>query len=92
MSTSVRPSFRPSAPYHLHVVFMTLLPRIELHGRIYFRHLSPHQKADAVQEMRGLACYTVAIREPPIFLPALADLQRVFGLHGRRFSNGDSIC
>ena len=41
----------------LHAHFLSILPRVELHGRIYFRHLRPHQKADAVQEMRGLACY-----------------------------------
>jgi hypothetical protein len=35
--------------------FLDLLPRIELHGRIYFRHLKPHRKADAIQEMRALA-------------------------------------
>ena len=53
MSTSARPSLRPSAPDQLHAVFMTLLPRIERHGRIYFRHLRPHNKADAIQEMRA---------------------------------------
>jgi hypothetical protein len=39
----------------LHARFLALLPCIELHGRIYFRHLSVHQRADAVQEMRALA-------------------------------------
>jgi hypothetical protein len=40
----------------LHARFLSLLPRIELHGRIYFRHLRcPHQKADAIQEMCALA-------------------------------------
>jgi hypothetical protein len=40
----------------LHARFVLLLPRIELHGRIYFRHLRcPHRKADAIQEMRALA-------------------------------------
>jgi hypothetical protein len=38
----------------LHARFLDLLPRIELHGRIYFRHLKPHRKADAIQEMRAL--------------------------------------
>jgi hypothetical protein len=32
-----------------------ILPRVEQHGRIYFRHLRPDTKADAVQEMRALA-------------------------------------
>jgi hypothetical protein len=26
-----------------------------LHGRIYFRHLRGHEKADTIQEMRALA-------------------------------------
>jgi hypothetical protein len=39
----------------LHARFLDLLPRIELHGHIYFRHLRPHRKADAIQEMRAIA-------------------------------------
>jgi hypothetical protein len=39
----------------LHAKFLAILPRIELHGHIYFRHLDPHRKADAIQEMRALA-------------------------------------
>jgi hypothetical protein len=39
----------------LHARFLDILPRIELHGHIYFRHLRPHRKADAIQEMRALA-------------------------------------
>jgi hypothetical protein len=40
----------------LHARFDLILPRIELHGRIYFRHLRcPHRQADAIQEMRALA-------------------------------------
>ena len=39
----------------LHAAFVALLPRIEQHGRIYFRHVRcPHRKADAVQEMTAL--------------------------------------
>jgi hypothetical protein len=40
---------------HLHAAFLSILPRIERHGQIYFRHLRPHKKADAIQEMRALA-------------------------------------
>ena len=40
---------------HLHTAFLSMLPRVEQHGRIYFRHLRPHRKADAIQEMRALA-------------------------------------
>jgi hypothetical protein len=39
----------------LHAKYLSILPKIELHGRIYFRHLNPHRKADAIQEMRALA-------------------------------------
>jgi hypothetical protein len=51
-----RPKPRTSANLaHLHAAFLALLPRVERHGRIYFRHLRPHRKADAIQEMRALA-------------------------------------
>jgi hypothetical protein len=39
----------------LHAKYLSILPRIELHGRIYFRHLDPHRKDDAIQEMCSLA-------------------------------------
>jgi hypothetical protein len=39
----------------LHAKFLAILPRIELHGRIYVRHLSADRKADAIQEMQALA-------------------------------------
>jgi hypothetical protein len=51
-----RPKPRISAHLaHLHAAFLSILPRVEQHGRIYFRHLRPHRKADAIQEMRALA-------------------------------------
>lgn len=40
----------------LHEQFLAILPRIKLHGRIYFRDMkSPEKKEDAIQEMIGLA-------------------------------------
>jgi hypothetical protein len=40
----------------LHARFLSILPRIELHGRVYFRHLRcPHARQDAVQEMVALS-------------------------------------
>src|SRR5690349_3985594 len=40
----------------LHLGFQLILPRLELHGRIFFRHVKcPHRRADAVQEMVALA-------------------------------------
>jgi hypothetical protein len=43
------------AKTELEDAFLALLPHIETHGRIYFRHIQcPSQKADAIQEMRAL--------------------------------------
>jgi hypothetical protein len=39
----------------LHAKFLVLLPKIETHGRIYFRHLKGNRKEEALQEMRSLA-------------------------------------
>jgi hypothetical protein len=46
-----------ACPLHrLQQVFVAdILPRVEQHGRIYFRHLRPDTKDDAIQEMRALA-------------------------------------
>jgi hypothetical protein len=39
----------------LHDRFLELLPRIETHGKIYFRHKKGAEKAEILQEMRALA-------------------------------------
>lgn len=39
----------------VHDRFLALLPKIELHGKIFFRHLAPQNKEEALQEMRALA-------------------------------------
>jgi hypothetical protein len=40
----------------LQTTFLThVLPRVEQHGRVYFRHVNPHQKEELIAEMRGLA-------------------------------------
>jgi hypothetical protein len=48
-----------AAPTHttdqLHAAFLTILPRIELHGRIYFRHKKPDKRDEAIAEMVALA-------------------------------------
>jgi hypothetical protein len=52
--------YRPSvlSLHALHAGFLTIWPRIELHGRIYFRHVRcPHQKDDAIAEMVALSWY-----------------------------------
>jgi hypothetical protein len=49
-------------PDALHAKFLTLLPRVELHGRVYFRHLrSPQAKEEALAEMVAL-CWVWFVR------------------------------
>ena len=49
------PSPQLSVPA-LQVRFLAILPRIELHGRVYFRHVRcAQQQAEFLQEMRALA-------------------------------------
>jgi hypothetical protein len=41
---------------HLHHAFLSILPRIELHGQVYFRGLKcPHLKEDFIADMVALA-------------------------------------
>jgi hypothetical protein len=39
----------------LHAAFLTILPRIELHGRCYFRHKKGEKRDEAICEMIALA-------------------------------------
>jgi hypothetical protein len=40
----------------LHASFLAILPRIERHGQVYFRHLAcPDKREEALAEMRGLS-------------------------------------
>jgi hypothetical protein len=54
-ATSRAPS--PAGLAHLHAAFLAdILPRVEQHGRVYFRHIKcPHQKEELLAELRGLA-------------------------------------
>jgi hypothetical protein len=54
MSTTVSD---PAPPSHaqLHDRFLELLPRLERHGRIFFRGLKAHQKEEAIADMVALA-------------------------------------
>jgi hypothetical protein len=50
------PSERGAGREALHAAFLSILPRIELHARIYFRHVRcPHRREDYVAEAVGLA-------------------------------------
>src|SRR5215475_7404588 len=57
MFTTTTPPSSHQAPQALHATFLTyVLPRVERHGRVYFRHVRcPHQKEELLAEMRGLA-------------------------------------
>jgi hypothetical protein len=43
------------SPDELHAAFLTILPRIELHGRVYFRHKKGEKRDEAIAEMVALA-------------------------------------
>jgi hypothetical protein len=52
------PAYPRSAEHsltELHARFLVLLPRIELHGRIFFRDLACHKREEAIAEMVALA-------------------------------------
>src|ERR1700722_16339414 len=73
----------------LHSQFLITLPRIEIHGQIYFRFLSLHQKADAIQEMRALGWqWYLRLRDrgkdPADFMKAFTTLLARAVFSGRR--------
>jgi hypothetical protein len=43
------------SPDELHAAFLTILPRIELHGRCFFRHKKGDKRDEAIAEMVALA-------------------------------------
>ena len=56
MSAAAGPAARADSVGSLHAAFLSILPRIELHARLYFRGLRcPHRQDDAVQETLALA-------------------------------------
>jgi hypothetical protein len=75
---------------HLHAAFLAILPRIELHGRVYFRHVRcPHRRADCVAEMVAL-CWKWFLRlvergkDPALFPATLATYAARHVRSGRR--------
>jgi hypothetical protein len=75
---------------HLHAGFLALLPRIQLHARVYFRHIRrPEQKADLIAEVVALAWkwYVSLIergKDPSRFPSALATFAARAVRSGRR--------
>jgi hypothetical protein len=86
----VAPSARPPLA-HLHARFLELLPAVERHGQIYFRHFGPRRKADAIQEMRALAWkWFLRLhergRDPADFLAMFVTLLARAVISGRRLA------
>jgi hypothetical protein len=84
MATSV-----PSAGDPLGDCFLVVLPRIELHARIYFRFMKADHKEEAVAETVALAwCWFVRLTERgkdvTLFVSALASYAARAVLSGRR--------
>jgi hypothetical protein len=75
----------------LHATFLAILPRIELHGRVYFRHKDANAREELVAEMVGL-CWKWYVRlvergkDPTAFVSALATFA------ARAVSSGRRVC
>src|SRR5262245_39709785 len=79
----------------LHAAFLTILPRIELHGRVYFLHVRcPHRRADCVAGMVAL-CWEWYVRlvergkDPTCFPTTLATFAARHVRSGRRVCGMD---
>ncbi len=76
-------------------VFLSLVPRIERHGRVFFRHLKcPHRKQDAVSEMVALAWkwflrFVERGKDPTRFPSALATYAAKAVNSGRKLAGMD---
>jgi len=78
------------SPAALHAGFLQLLPRVEMHARVAFRHVRcPHRRNDAVAEVVALAWkwYVRLVRrgkDPASFVTALATFAARAVRSGRR--------
>jgi hypothetical protein len=87
----VRPRAARCHLAELHAVFLSILPRIELHGRVYFRHKNADAREDFVAEMVGL-CWKWFVRlvergkDPTQFVSALATFA------ARAVNSGRRVC
>jgi hypothetical protein len=75
----------------LHAVFLSILPRIELHGRVYFRHKSADAREELIAEMVGLSWkWFVRLiergKDPTAFVSALATFA------ARAVNSGRRVC
>jgi hypothetical protein len=89
MSISAQPASAPSAGNTPGDLFLVLLPRIEVHARIYFRFMKPDRKEEAVAETVALAWHWFVRlaergKDAAPFVSALASYAARAVLSGRR--------
>jgi hypothetical protein len=95
MSTPASPVSVLSAPDSVHAAFLALLPRIELHARIFFRHITcADTKAEKVAEAVALAYQwfvrlTQRGKDASQFPSVLARYAASAVKHGRRLCGQD---
>jgi hypothetical protein len=84
------------SPDELHAAFLTILPRIELHGRCFFRHKKGDKRDEAVAEMVALAWKSFVNcarngKDATTFPMALARFAAQAVHHGRRLCGQEKI-
>ena len=91
MNAPLNPHPTPSIE-GLHAGFLAILPRVELHTQVFFRHLKcPHRKEDAVQEVVAISWKwylraTAKGKDVGAFVSTLA------GYAARHVKNGRRLC
>jgi hypothetical protein len=81
----------------LHARFLAVMPRIETHARIYFRHLKcPHQRDEALAECLALAWWwfirlVQRDKDPEAFITILASLAARAVASGRRLCGQEKV-
>jgi hypothetical protein len=97
LTTTAATTHTPShATDHLHAAFLTILPRIELHGRVYFRHKKGDKRDEAIAEMVALAwkSFVNCVRngKNPLEFPMALARRAAQGVHnGRRLCGQEKI-
>ena len=87
----------PLSVAQLQTRFLAVMPRIETHARIYFRHLKcPHQREEAVAECLALAWWWFVRlvrrgKTPEAFITVLADFAARAVSSGRRLCGQEKV-
>jgi hypothetical protein len=85
-----------SSTDQLQAAFLSILPRIELHGRVYFRHKKPEKREEMIAEMVALAwkSFVNCVRngKNPLEFPMALARYAAQGVHnGRRLCGQEKI-